>query len=158
MNKISKFIESNELTKREQSCYDFLSEHPGSTNIQACKAVYRRCDVFLLKNLAQVLSAIRKKGYLFYTVRGQIWDIGSKDTKLEIKLIAQKSLGKKMIGYLKSNVRVMQQATDKAQLEPVKEQLKEAMELLVKEKVINLVGLRKLIMQKGHQKPVKLLK
>lgn len=157
MEKVSKFIESNELTPREQSCYDFLSEHPGATNIQACKAVYRRCDVFLLKNLSQVFSTLRKKGYLFYTVRGQVWDIGSKDTTLEIKLIAQKSLGKKMIGYLKSNVRVMQQATNKAQLEPVKEQLKEAVELLVAEKVINLQGLRRLILTKG-QKPVKLLK
>ena len=52
----------------------------------------------------------------------------------------------------------MQQATDKAQLEPVKEQLVEAVQILVKEKVINLMGLRRLIMQQGRQKPVKLLK
>ena len=158
MEKVSKFIEPNELTPREQSAHDFLDEHAGATNIQACRAVYGRCDVFLLKNLSQIFTALRKKGYLFYTVRGQIWDIGSKDTKLEIKLIAQKSLGKKMIGYLKSNIRVMQQATDKAQLEPVKEQLVEAVQILVKEKVINLMGLRRLIMQQGRQKPVKLLK
>ncbi len=141
---------SPELSRSQQKVYDFYSEHPGATHIECCKEIYGRSDVFLLQNLQQVECALRKRGHLFYSVNGRVWDIASKDTDLEIKLIVQNRLGKKMIGYLKSNIRILRQGSDKERLALAKEQFKETVKLLVDEKIITLPLVNRLFLR--HQK------
>lgn len=142
---------SPELSKNQQKVYDFYSENPGATHIECCKDLYGRSDVFLLQNLQQVECALRKRGYLFYSVEGRVYDIASKNTSLDIKLRVQKRIGKGMMGYLKSNVRILHQSTNKEQLSLAKEQFKEAVYLLVNEKVITLPLVNRLFLRSQKQ-------
>lgn len=142
---------SPELSKTQQKVYDFYSEHPGATHIECCKEVYGRSDVFLLQNLQQVECALRKRGHLFYSIGGKVYDIASKDTPLDIKLKVQSKIGKSMIGYLKSNVRILHRAKNKEQIALAKEQFKETIQLLVDEKVLTMPLVNRLFLKPQGQ-------
>src|SRR3990167_5768721 len=159
MGNTSQFIEKNELTRLQQAVRDFYDDHPNSSRIECCKAVYGGSNVFQLQNLSSIECALRKKGYLFYTVNGRIIDMAREDIDIELKLKIQKSIGKKMVGFIKSNVRIMQVATDEKQLYLAKDQFKESVMVLVQNNFIDLKGVGKILLEhKGQEENVNQLK
>lgn len=145
----------NELTPKEQQVADFYDDNPGCSRLDCSKLVYGGSNVFQLKNLSSIECSLRKKGYLYYTIEGHIIDMARIDLDIELKLKIQNKVGKSMIGYLKSNIRILQVATHDKQIELLKSHFKETVSVLVENKILNVNTLKYFNVEKNKQLMVK---
>ncbi len=152
---IFQYRQSDLLTPKEQQVADFYDDNPNASRLDCSKHIYGGSNVFQLQNLSGIECNLRKKGYLYYTVNGRIIDMADKNADVELKLQVQNKIGKKMIGHLKSNVRVAQVANHDKQFQLIKAQFKEAVQVLIDEKVISIPANFNFFKLKPNQKLIK---
>ncbi len=143
------------LTKREQQVADFYDDNPLASRLDCSKHIYGGANVFQLQNLSSIECSLRKKGYLFYTINGHIIDMARKDVDVNLKLKVQQKVGSAMIGHLKSNIRIMQVATDQKQFDLIKTQFKDTVQVLLDEKIINVPNFMRYFKVEPRQKLLK---
>jgi hypothetical protein len=133
---VSQYHEKNFLSPLQQKVADYYDDHPNCSRLDCAKEIYGNSDPFSMQNLSNIECSLRKKGYLYYSVNYKIIDMEKDDVDIDLKLIVQKRIGQNMIGYLKSNIRLVQCATDDRQLQLAKSQFKESLLHLVDAKFI----------------------
>lgn len=134
------------LSSRESKVVEFYQSHRNVTRNECCKSVYGSDGPFDMRNLSVIETSIRKKGFLFYTAKGIVVDMTDETIDPDLRMKVQHKIGSNMVGYLKSNVRLMLATVNEKQLELAKQQFKESVMVLADNGFINLHGLGKLLL------------
>jgi len=122
----------NKLSAKRQIVADYIKSHPGCTKEDVCEKIYEVVNLFTLQNLDNLLSGLRKNGYLFYTPdnKGELVDLADPEVEVSKKMKVDLRIGNGMLGFVKAKVRITAVATDPLQIEASRQQLHEVDKLL----------------------------